>query len=274
MFIRAFLLLTFSAYVFANEQALVIYTEEFPPYNYTVNGDVTGINIQMVKIACREAEIDCVFKVLPWNRAMRDALEGPNTAIMSTARTSEREAKFQWVGPLKSSQNCIYKLAGRDDIVIPNLAATQHYVMGATKDTAHAAVLSNLGFVEGKNLNLYQGKFGSLKPFAAQRVDIVMGSANTIQEQFGSIGLSLSDIEPVAIITREFLNGNYLALHPAIRPEVVERLQGSMRTMNESGLSDQIEQDFVQDISLLPSAKSDSKLWRDCMKKGYKITSE
>ena len=66
-----------------------------------------------MKAACEEAQIECDFKMLPWNRSMRMALEGPNSGLVSTARTTERENLFQWVGPLISGQNCIYKLASR-----------------------------------------------------------------------------------------------------------------------------------------------------------------
>ena len=270
MFVRALILLLFSSYSFSNEQALIVYTEEFPPYNFSIEGRVTGINIELVRIACKEAKIECVFQILPWKRAMRYALAGPNTAIVSTARTAEREDKFKWVGPFKSGQNCIYKLASRTDIDIPTLDSAKNYVMGASKDSAYAEVLAKLGFVEGQNLNLYEGKYSKMKPFAAQRIDIIISSAGGVQDNFKHGGLTLSDLAPVAMIDSTLLPGNYLAVHPAISDEVVQRLQAALQSMNVSGLADEVELGFVQPISHIASEAIDRVLWNACVKEESK----
>jgi polar amino acid transport system substrate-binding protein len=244
----------------------MVYTEEFPPYNFTVNGEISGINIRLVKAACEEAKIECLFEMYPWNRAMRMALSGPNTGIVSTARTEERETQFSWVGPLKSSQNCIYKLASRNDVTIPNLKAASNYVMGASTDSAYRNVLKTLGFEVGKNLKIYREKYGSARPFAAQRVDLIVGSANSIELQLAAGGLTLKDVVPVAKIDNSHFKGNYLALHPAIDAEVVDKLQSSLDRLVSSGAAKEIELEFTKPISLNSAEMVNPALWDDCMR--------
>lgn len=252
--------------LFASERPLVVYTEEFPPYNFSVNNEITGINILLVKAACKEAQIECVFQILPWNRSMRMALEGPNTALVSTARTAEREDLFQWVGPFISGQNCIYKLASRTDIDIPTIDAAKNYIMGASTDSAYKEILASLGFEEGKNLNLYQGKYSAFRPFAAQRVDLIMGSATSIQLQLSQGELKLEEIIPVAKIDSNLHHRNYLALHPAIDKEVIDKLQSSLERLISSGKADKIELEFVKPIVVDSPTNENIPLWNACMK--------
>lgn len=243
-----------------------MYTEEFPPYNFTVDNQITGINILLVKAACEEAQIECDFKMLPWNRSMRMALEGPNSGLVSTARTTERENLFQWVGPLISGQNCIYKLASRTDINIPNIDAAKNYVMGASTDSAYKETLASLGFEEGKNLKLYQGKYSVFRPFAAQRVDLIIGSAISIQLQLSHGGLALEDVVPVAKIDSNLHRRNYLALHPAIDKEVIGKLQSALEQIVSSGKADNIEREFIKPISAHSPSEEYASLWNACMK--------
>lgn len=266
LFIRTVLIFIFSFNLFATEQPLVVFTEEFPPYNFLVNNEITGINIRLVEAACEAANIECVFELLPWNRALRNALEGPNSGLVSAARTSERENMFQWVGPFISGQNCIYKLASRTDIEVSNIAVANKYVMGASTDSAYTKLLTYLGFEEGKNLKLYPGKYTMVRPFAAQRVDLMIGSATSIQKQLSHADLKLSDIVPVAKIDSSLLGGNYLALHPGIDQGIVKRLQTSLNEIISSGMANQIELEFVKPIVASSSVLENDSLWNACIK--------
>jgi polar amino acid transport system substrate-binding protein len=194
------------------------------------------------------------------------ALEGPNTALVSTARTAEREDLFQWVGPFISGQNCIYKLASRTDIDIPNIDAAKNYIMGASTDSAYKETLAGLGFEEGKNLNLYQGKYSTFRPFAAQRVDLIIGSATSIQLQLSHGELKLEEVIPVATIDSNLHQRNYLALHPAIEREVTDKLQASLDRLISTGRADKIELQFVKPIAASSPTNENSALWNSCMK--------
>ena len=271
MFFRALILILLPFHLYANEHALIVYTEEFPPYNFSVDNHVTGINIQLVKAACESAKIECVFPIYPWKRAMKMALAGPNTGLVSTARTPDREKLFQWVGPFMSGQNCIYKLAKRSDIQISNIKEASQYIMGASTDSAYKDILTTFGFEKGKNLKLYQGKYSKIRPFAAQRVDIIIGSATTIEIQLQHAELELSDVVPVAIIDGSLLRGNYLALHPAIDSLVVERLQASLEQQISSGAAKQIELEFIKPIASNTDHILDKPLWEACMKESAAV---
>lgn len=269
MLLRALCLLLFPFFLYANEQSLIIYTEEFPPYNFSKDGKITGINIKIVQAACEEVGIKCEFQMLPWNRAMRMARSGPNTGLVSTARTPEREKWFSWVGPFIKSQNCIFKLASRTDIHIPNLESAKNYVLGgggADADTAYKDTLNALGFIEGKNLIRYLQKGSNMHPFAAGRIDLIIDSATGIKVRLAIANLTLDDVVPVAAIDTNYLRGNHLALHPSVDDSVVKKLQASIERLKLSGEAAKIELEFVQPIVKRSPNNVESYLWDNCMK--------
>lgn len=266
MFLRILLIFLVPTSLFANDRAIVVYTEEFPPYNFTVDGNITGINIGLVKEACEAASVECVFEIFPWNRAMRMALEGPNTGLVSTARTNEREKLFKWVGPFLTGQNCIYKLADRTDIKINGIESVSNYVMGASTDSVYSEILTALGFEEGKNLKLYDGKYTKIRPFAANRVDLIIGSATSIQMQLSYANLELNDVVPVATIDTSAFEGNYLALHPAIDDEVIIKMQSAIDKQLISGSARNVELAFVKPVIMASPERVEESLWNACMK--------
>ena len=82
---------------------LSFYTEEYPPYNMTQNGETTGIAVDMLAAILEHADTETTVsdvKVTPWARGYATAQRQPNTVLFSTTRTQQREDKFVWVGPI------------------------------------------------------------------------------------------------------------------------------------------------------------------------------
>lgn len=269
VFLLSFLLVWVGSIAFANAQepahVLTIHTEHFPPYNYAKQDNITGINVEIVKALCEHAGVDCEFVIFPWNRAMRMTKNTSSTGLVSTARREEREDEFLWVGPLVSGINCVYKLASRKDISVANNNDLSNYILGTSIDATYIDLLSQLGFNENKNLILYQGKYGALKPFVVGRIDLIIGSATSIASQLEHVDLSVGFVQPVAHISLEDLTGNYLALNKTTPSSVVDKLQASYLYLTESGTVNKIRDSFKKDSGLSRPASVDQDLWNICM---------
>jgi polar amino acid transport system substrate-binding protein len=87
---------------------LKAYTEEWQPYNFVRDQEVTGISTDILKAACLQAQIDCEFQLVPWTRAYKTVQENPDTLIYSIARIVSREAQFAWIGPILPRTTWIY----------------------------------------------------------------------------------------------------------------------------------------------------------------------
>ncbi len=88
-------------------EKLSFYTEEYPPYNMTQNGELTGIAVDMLTAILERADTETTVsdvKVTPWARGYATAQREPNTVLFSTTRTPQREDKFDWVGPIAATK--------------------------------------------------------------------------------------------------------------------------------------------------------------------------
>ncbi len=85
-----------------------IYTENFPPYNYQVDGKLLGLSSQIIQQMSRELGVQPVISFLPWTRAYKYAKERENSGIFSIVRIPTREDDFQWVGPIETVNIGIY----------------------------------------------------------------------------------------------------------------------------------------------------------------------
>lgn len=245
---------------------LAIYTEHFPPYSFLENDQVDGINIQLVKALCTDAQIDCDFTLLPWKRAMREMLKAAPSGIVSTARTAKREQQFHWVGPLSSSVNCVYRLAERNDIVVETHTDLANYKMAISNDSVFLMEFYDIGFKSGTNLFAYPGKFMSLKPFSYGRVDLILGSRNTINKQVEHMGLTVNDIAPIIVLNDFYHVGNYLALHRDTPSNIVTALKASAKRMLTLEYKTLVEEQFLQ-VKKAPNVnKVNQTLWDRCVK--------
>ncbi|MBF7074389.1 transporter substrate-binding domain-containing protein [Glaciecola sp. MH2013] len=247
------------------EFVLTIHTEEFPPYNFMGPDGVSGINSKLLESACKRAGIRCEFILLPWNRAFKRTLDNPHSAIFSISRTEPREEQFQWAGPLVSAQNCLFKLAKRQDIVINTIDDVRRYRLGNSADKAYARLHRSLDFDEAENLVLYDKKYGELKPFAAGRVDLIIGSPMSIEVQLKEANLSMDDIEPVMRIDKRFLNGNYVAFNKEAPTQIVEKLQMAIDELDKTGETSKIRQEFAVKRSIKIEEQKLNQLWMDCV---------
>ncbi|WP_299424707.1 transporter substrate-binding domain-containing protein [uncultured Shimia sp.] len=75
-------------------------TEDYAPYSWTEDGQAKGHAIDLINEVAERAALSHSVEITKWTRAIALAEKDANTCVFSTARTAEREAKFQWAGPM------------------------------------------------------------------------------------------------------------------------------------------------------------------------------
>ncbi len=116
-----------SAYPAAGQTIHVI-TEEYPPYNFTENGEITGVATEVVRAVLEEVGFDADIKSYPWPRAFKMIQENENTMLYSFSRAPDREEMFKWVGVVAPTANYLYALKTRTDITISELDDAKKYL--------------------------------------------------------------------------------------------------------------------------------------------------
>ncbi|WP_067067224.1 substrate-binding periplasmic protein [Roseateles chitosanitabidus] len=91
--------------------SLRLLSEEFPPVNFSEGGHPRGLAVDIVQAIQQRLGQSLPIEFMPWARAFREAQDNQPTALFATARIPEREALFQWVGPIVQFQSTFYARA-------------------------------------------------------------------------------------------------------------------------------------------------------------------
>lgn len=74
-----------------------VLTEEFPPYNYTEHGRITGLGTELVEAVLQHLGLQGQFQSMPWARAYETAKGTPGVLLYSIrAPRSGRSTSSGW----------------------------------------------------------------------------------------------------------------------------------------------------------------------------------
>jgi len=96
--------------------ALMLLTEENPPFSFTDKGKLQGSVAEIVRDMVARAGVSATFEVLPWDKAYVRAQGQKNACLFATARLENRERLFLWVGPIATSPWAVF---GKSDFGLP-----------------------------------------------------------------------------------------------------------------------------------------------------------
>jgi hypothetical protein len=139
-----FLILILASPVSAVE--LTILTEEYPPFNYSQEGKITGVSTEVVQHVMAATGYEYTIKSLPWSEAYEKAQKEKNTLIYSISRRKKREPLLKWIGVLTPTTYSVKALSSRNDVKIDKLTDMKKYKIGTNADDAVETWLLGKGF--------------------------------------------------------------------------------------------------------------------------------
>jgi polar amino acid transport system substrate-binding protein len=218
-----FCCLGFSALGHANKPVITIYTEQFPPYNFSNKGQLQGINLDITRALCERVNVDCQFELLPWSRAYYLAQKNKASGLISTARSPEREKLFQWVGPLLSSRTFFYRLASNNHINPTGLSQMSDFTLGLSRGDVYEQLVYDIGFERDKNLLNFAHHYEYINLFFKNKIDLILGSESTLDYQLQQYGHGSSEVVKLLELPVNKLKGNYLAFNKSVPKEIVNK---------------------------------------------------
>lgn len=123
----------------SESEKLIVLTEEWAPYNYMVDGQLTGFSVEIVQHIIRDLGADVALELYPSMRASYMLNNEPRRLFISMFKTKERENQYQWIGPLVDSSIYFYKKKG-SPLVIESLEDAKQVDMISTR---HAGLVYN-----------------------------------------------------------------------------------------------------------------------------------
>ena len=237
--------LLLSAASLASAQTLKVLTEEFPPYNYTDNGKITGFCTEVMRAVLRETRLQGEFQSLPWARAYETAQSTDSVLIYSIARNPQREKLFKWVGVIAPTQYYLFSLPQRK-LKFERLEQAKAFQVATVNEDVGEQFMVTNGFVKGQNLQSsvkYELNYEKLK---RGRVDL------WIMPELVAVHLARQAGDaPAQTLARSFAitelgsDGYYMAFGATTPDALVERLAKGLATIKSNGTYDALKKKWL-----------------------------
>jgi polar amino acid transport system substrate-binding protein len=207
----------------ADFNSLNIMTEEFPPFNYSENGQPAGKSVDLLIKASAAAGSPVTkdkINMAAWARAYQTALSGPNVMLFSTTRTEQREDLFKWAGPIGQNRTVVFakKSSGIGQIEDMSAIDKKVAVIRDSVDdqmTVKANTPSNL-------ITRASKPDAAAKMLSTGRVDLWAYNELTAMEILERNGQNLDDYEIVHVLSSSDL---YFAFSKDVDDSIVQLLQ-------------------------------------------------
>lgn len=217
--------------VFAKtSDSILILTEEWPPFNYTENGELTGFATQIIKLVMKELRLSYKIEVLPGSRGLKVLDKGPRVMFYSFIKTPERKSSYKWIGPLAEQSIYFFKKKG-SQLQIKNLEDAKRVGRVCSRDMGLVfTALKTAGFT---NLDVGVNPEGIYLKTVHGRCDLAIGeTALGVAYWLKKSNLSPDSLEqtPVKISSSPL----YIVASKDIPDEEILRWQGALNKIISS----------------------------------------
>jgi polar amino acid transport system substrate-binding protein len=79
-------------------------TQNFEPFNYEVNGVVSGPTADIIRRVCGEMKVACTFNLLPWRRAQDEVAQGIAHGLFTIGWNEERAKTLHFSPALMNTE--------------------------------------------------------------------------------------------------------------------------------------------------------------------------
>lgn len=233
---------------------LQLVTEESAPFNFTKDGRLSGLFIDIVQEIQHRTGDKSSIEVLPWSRGYRLALTEPNVALFSTARNQEREHWFQWVGPVQTSICSLFAKRG-SSVRVSSLAEAKAVstILVPREWDAHAQLVK-LGFTNLAPINTPEQM---AKMLIAGRAPLMLSIRTGIGGLLERSGARMEDVEEAYVVYKA---QSYIAFSLKVPAEVVQQWRQALDNMKKDGTFAAIYEHWLPG-EVPPGIKPDPDVW-------------
>ena len=226
-------------------QTLKVYTQEWPPYNYEQDGKLTGYSTELLQALLLEAGIDAHYSVFSWSRAFQLASTQTNTLLYTTTRLPEREALFEWIGPIGVRKLFVFKLKERQDIQIKEKEDLKKYRISIVRDSQSLQWVVNQQLFPRTHIDEAPTTASNVKKLFFKRVDLILATKGGANYEINQLPYSKDAMEAVYVLNDEFQF--YFAVNKKSDPELVKKIRLAFEKIKTSGLIESLKKKYTVD---------------------------
>ncbi len=213
-----------------NLQDIKYITEPFPLYNYSEDGQVRGITVDILLAAAKEAGQEIKLnsiKIKPWARGYQETLKGPMTMIFGIARTQDREKEFKWVGPILETKISVFAKKS-SAINIHSKIDFKKYEIGVVRDDLGEQLIRALG--NDNNVQVSVDHASVLKKINFGRVELWVCNELVANKLIDGAGYLREGYEIIYVLDK-FIT--YFAFSKDVPNDIVNTLQLGLDRLKE-----------------------------------------
>ncbi|MFC4157929.1 substrate-binding periplasmic protein [Chitinimonas lacunae] len=213
------------------EPPLQINSVAYPPLSYS-DGNPTrrGLMLDLTELVWHQLGWPMVPRFYPFKRALELTKAEPNSCLVPTSRTPEREQSFKWIGPLYRGAYTLLAVPNRVPL-LANLDEAQRYRIGVMRGSALQSELERRGIspiVEATPTALFKLlNQGSIDLWATH--DIVGHHEARLNQKQLKVALRLHEID------------SYIACNLAVGDETIRQLQQKAEEVLKSRAYQQVQ---------------------------------
>jgi ABC-type amino acid transport substrate-binding protein len=205
-------------------------TEQYKPFNYTDNGNLTGLAPELLKEVCRQLDIPFDVSVLPWDQAYAKALQTDNAVLFSTILNTDRKELFKWAGPIASLDWLFYS-SSQNPLILNSLEDAKSIgKIGVLKDYAITQFLIGQGFT---NLVYCKDNVEAFDRLLKGEIDLFPSDRLTATAALEALNKSFYSVSERLTIRTDLV---YFAFNKKVPDDVVADFQDQLDRLKENGV--------------------------------------
>jgi len=209
---------------------LSIYCEDDPPFQIVEkDGTLKGLTAEICQEIQKRIGNKDKIEVVPWARGLNAIDTRPNVVLFSMSRTAERNALYQWVGPVNEISYGLYTKAN-SKMVIKNLDdAKKLRAIGVYNNDIRDQYLTRHGFT---NLDRVTDNTINIKKLMLDRIEAYADSDDGMPSNAREAVLSPNDLKLLHIFMKTQL---YIAMSKGTSPDIVKQWNDALNSMKKDG---------------------------------------
>lgn len=209
-------------------QKLSIYAEDDHPLQFIdESGKVTGFVADVVKEIQRRVKNNDPIQIVPWSRGLNKLDNDPNTLLFSMAKTQERTSKYQWVGPIFSTNYGFY-VNKNSPVIITSLEDAKNIgLIGVYREDIIDSTLTKEGF---HNLDRANSNISNFKKLMINRIAAYVDSPMGVKNIALKAGYSVEDVRLAYVFKKSDL---YIAVSNKTNSNIVKKWNNALEEMKK-----------------------------------------
>ncbi|SFH98544.1 amino acid ABC transporter substrate-binding protein, PAAT family [Pseudomonas guineae] len=215
---------------------LRLYTEEYRPLSYIENGTLTGMAVEVTELLIQRTGQAARIELVPWTRGYHQVQHEANSGLFAMVRTPQREALFQWVGPIALGRTSFYSRRGAGLSIRGVKDVEQFSTLVVPKNWYSYEYLRGQGL---KNLYGVPTPQHMVKMFKHGRIELLVANNLVLDNMLAEQGMRRDEVE----LQYTFMaNNSYIAFSKSTDPALVQRWQQALEQSGHDGSLQRIHQ--------------------------------